>query len=283
MKRTIGSLSVLALGTMLAAQQAPTFSSRVDMVRVDVLVTADGRPVPGLTGEDFEVRDNGVLQDVAFVSLDEVPLSVLLALDLSGSVEGARLDSLRAAGHALVAGLRPDDTASFIAFNHVVSRLRAPTSAFDDVSAALDRVEPSGGTALIDATYASLVATESNERRGLVVLFSDGLDTTSWLTEDQVVDSARRSQAIVYAVAVAQQRGGPKFLDDVTKVTGGRLLEVERVEDLSAVFVSVLREFRQRYLLSYVPRGVDTPGWHALAVRVQRRGVEVRARSGYGR
>ncbi len=283
MRPVLSIVAALSACAGLAAQQAPTFSSRVEMVRVDVLTTENGRPLLGLGPDDFEILDNGVRQDITLIGFDDVPLSVLLTVDLSASVEGTRLDNLRSAGRALLDGLRPEDAAGLIAFNHAVSRLRAQTSSFDEVRAALDRAQPSGGTSLIDATYASVVMTESDTRRSLVVLFSDGLDTTSWLTEKQAIDGATRSQAIVYAVAVAQQRSGPKFLSDVTDTTGGRLLEVERIEDLSAAFVSVLREFRQRYLLSYTPRGVDTPGWHALEVRVRRRGVDVRARSGYVR
>jgi len=283
MRPVLSIVAALSTCAGLAAQQAPTFSSRVEMVRVDVLTTENGRPLLGLGPDDFEILDNGVRQDITLIGFDDVPLSVLLTVDLSASVEGTRLDNLRSAGRALLDGLRPEDAAGLIAFNHAVSRLRAQTSSFDEVRAALDRAQPSGGTSLIDATYASVVMTESDTRRSLVVLFSDGLDTTSWLTEKQAIDGATRSQAIVYAVAVAQQRSGPKFLSDVTDTTGGRLLEVERIEDLSAAFVSVLREFRQRYLLSYTPRGVDTPGWHALEVRVRRRGVDVRARSGYVR
>ncbi len=280
-------LAVLAgmwcLAAGLAREQAPVFSGRVEMVRLDVLVTAGGRPVTGLTRDDFEVRDNGVLQDVAMLSVDDFPLSVVLTVDLSASVEGERLTNLRAAGRALLDGLRPDDQTSLIAFNHMVSRLREFTSSFGDVRAALDGATPTGGTALIDATYASVIVAPSDTGRGLAVLFSDGLDTTSWLTEAQVLESARRSQTIVYGVAVAQRSSGPKFLRDVSAVTGGRLLEVERTGELAAAFVSVLSEFRQRYLLSYTPAGVDKPGWHAIDVRVRRRGAEVRTRQGYVR
>ena len=265
------------------ARQTPIFSSRVEIVRVDVLVTDDGHPVAGLGPDDFEVRDNGVRQDISILRLEEIPLNVMLTVDMSASVDGVRLDNLRAAARALLDGLRPDDRAGFIAFNHVVSRVRDVTSSIDDVRAALDQVTPSGATSLIDATYASLTVTDSNLRRGLVVVFSDGLDTSSWLTEEQVVESARRSESIVYAVAVAQRRGSPAFLREISDATGGRLLELDQTDDLPAVFVSVLNEFRQRYLLSYSPRGVDTAGWHALEVRVRRRGADVRARSGYVR
>lgn len=281
--KPLAALAAVWWVTALAPGQTPVFSGRVEMVRLDVLVTAGGRPVTGLTRDDFEVRDNGVLQDISLLGVDDVPLSVVLTLDLSASVEGERLANLRAAGRALLDGLRPNDQVSLIAFNHMVSRLSRFTSAFGEVRAALDAATPSGGTALVDASFASLVVAESDGRRGLAVLFSDGLDTTSWLTEAQAIESARRSGTIVYGVAVAQRSGGPEFLRDVTAISGGRMLEVRDADELAGAFVSVLSEFRERYLLSYTPTGVDQPGWHSVDVRVRRRGADVRTRQGYVR
>lgn len=264
-------------------QQAATFASRVEAVRVDVLVTDRNGPVLNLDPDDFEVRDNGVRQQVTLVSFEEVPLSVMLALDLSASVDGPRLAHLRKAGGALLAGLEPDDHAGLITFNHLVSRPQPPTPDVGLVRAALDRTEPSGATSLIDATYAGLATAGSDIRRALLVVFSDGTDTSSWLLPDQVVDAARRSSVVVYGVAAGQTRRGPRFLQDVTDVTGGSLFPVDTTENLDAVFVRLLSEFRQRYLLSYTPTGVDEPGWHDLDVRVRRRGVTVKARAGYAR
>ncbi|HSG02079.1 MAG TPA: VWA domain-containing protein [Vicinamibacterales bacterium] len=281
--KPLAALAAVWWVTALAPGQTPVFSGRVEMVRLDVLVTAGGRPVTGLTRDDFEVRDNGVLQDISLLGVDDGPLSVVLTLDLSASVEGERLANLRAAGRALLDGLRPNDQVSLIAFNHMVSRLSRFTSAFGEVRAALDAATPSGGTALVDASFASLVVAESDGRRGLAVLFSDGLDTTSWLTETQAIESARRSETIVYGVAVAQRSGGPEFLRDVTAISGGRMLEVRDADELAGAFVSVLSEFRERYLLSYTPTGVDQPGWHSVDVRVRRRGADVRTRQGYVR
>ena len=157
--------------------QSPVFTSRIEIVRLDVLATQDGHPVPGLAPDDFEVRDNGVRQDVTLVSVEELPLDVTLTVDLSSSVTGNRLRDLRAAGQALLGGLRPNDRAGLVAFNQAVSRLRPLTTASDDVRRALDGAEPSGGTALIDAAFASIVAAEpATDRRNLVVLFSDGVD-----------------------------------------------------------------------------------------------------------
>src|SRR5262249_6977701 len=100
----------------------------------------------------------------------------------------------------------------------------------------------------------------------------------SWLTPASVLDTAKRSDVVVYAVAVGQRK--PEFLRDLTSYTGGRLYEVEKTTNINEIFLEVLREFRQRYLVSYTPRGVAKDGWHQLDVRVKRRGT-VKARPGY--
>ena len=112
-----------------------------------------------------------------------------------------------------------------------------------------------------------------------MIVFSDGLDTASWLTADAVVDVAKRSDVVVYAVSVRSAQK-PDFLRDLTSTTGGRLLEVEKTTNLDAIFLGVLEEFRRRYLVSYTPRGVAPTGWHRLEVRVKRNAT-VKARPGY--
>jgi VWFA-related protein len=261
------------------AQQA-TFSSRIEAVRVDVLVTERGAPVRNLGPADFEVFDNGVRQRVDLVSFDRLPLNVVLALDMSDSVIGERLAHLRAAGVALVGALRTGDEAALITFNEAVTLRAGPTSDMARVRAALDAAEPAGATSIVDASFAALTLGESSVGRGLVMLFSDGVDTGSWLQPASVVDIAKRCDAVVYAVS-AGGAGDDKFLRDITDETGGRRVAVESTRDVEAVFVQMLNEFRQRYVISYTPTGVSSDGWHKLTVRVKRRNAEVKARSGY--
>jgi VWFA-related protein len=259
--------------------QNATFSSRVEAVRVDVLVTDNGQPVLGLASGDFEVLDNGVPQQVDLVSFEEIPLNIVLALDMSDSVAGDRLDRLRGAAGALLPALKEEDQAALVTFSHVVRLGAKLTKDLDPLRAALTHTEAMGPTALVDGTYAGIMLGESDIGRSLVIVFSDGLDTASWLTADAVVDVARRSDVVVYAVSVRSPQR-PDFLRDLTSTTGGRLLEVERTASLDAIFLGVLEEFRRRYLVSYTPRGVAPTGWHRLDVRVKRNAT-VRARPGY--
>jgi Ca-activated chloride channel family protein len=276
-------LAAFVLSTAPAAvpsQQPPTFTTGVQAVRVDVLVTDADRPVLGLSPRDFEVRDNGVLQDVSLVSADQLPLNVILALDTSGSVAGEPLQHLRAAGRALLELLEPEDRAALVTFSHEVTLRQALTRDVEGVGRQLLGIEPRGETAVIDGSYAAVMLGDTDVGRDLVIVFSDGVDTASFLPGERVVDAARRSDVVVYGVSV-RGTDRPDFLRELAGVTGGTLLELDSTRDLGGAFVRLLQEFRQRYLLSYSPRGVSSEGWHELQVTVKRRRATVRARAGY--
>jgi VWFA-related protein len=284
MIRLTTTLATIAAVSVLSAQQA-TFSTRTESVRVDVLVTEGGRVVNGLGPSDFEIRDEGVLQTVDLVDFQQLPLHLVLALDLSYSVSGGRLDDLRSAGHALLDALTAKDQASLLTFNHAVSRRSAPTSEVSTLRAILNAVAPegvesSGGTALANATYATLLTGEAEGRRPLALVFSDGVDTGSWLSSRRVLDAARRSGVVVYGVSV-RGSGGDSFLEEIATITGGDTVEAESSRSLRAAFIRVLEEFRNRYLVSYSPKGVPSRGWHRLEVKIKGRRVNVRARPGY--
>jgi len=271
--------SVLLTASVDGRTQDVTFSSRVEAVRVDVLVTRNGRPVPALGPADFEIRDNDVPQQIDLVSVERIPLNLVLALDMSDSVAGNRLDQLRAAGRTILAGLRPEDKAAVVTFSHEVRLGTVLTHDLTLARSALERVSGAGSTSLIDGTYAGIQLGESDAGRALLIIFSDGLDTASWLSAEKVLDAVKRSDVVAYSVAV-RSPAKPDFLRDVTSLTGGRLFEVETTDNLEAVFGGILQEYRQRYLVSYTPRGVVREGWHKLDVRVRSGGI-VKARPGY--
>ena len=281
MRRALAALAALALfDVSSAAQQNPAFSTKVEAVRVDVLVTDNGEPIRGLGPADFELLDNGVPQTVELVSFDQIPLNVILALDMSDSVAGERLEQLRGAGAGLLAALKKDDQAALVTFSHVVQLGAALTTDVASVRAALAGAGSAGQTALIDGTYAGIMVGESDAGRALLIVFSDGVDTSSWLRADAVLDAAKRADVVVYGVSV-MSRLKPEFLREVTSFTGGRLFEIEKRANLSATFLGILDEFRHRYLVSYTPRGVAKDGWHRLEVRVKNRRAAIKARPGY--
>ncbi len=261
-------------------QQSPVFSSKIQGVLVDVLVTERNRPVAGLKVSDFELRDNGVLQTIDAAEISDAPLNAVLALDMSASTEGQRLADLKAASAAVVSGLRPGDRIALTTFNHAVASRLALTGAFEAVSAVLDRLSPAGETAILDGVHVALMTSQAEPGRSLVILFTDGRDTMSWLQADEVVESAKRSNAVFYAVATGGARQW-SVLRDLADTTGGRAVEIETGADLHGQFERILREFRSRYVLTYTPRGVSESGFHRLAVRVRRGGLSVKARPGY--
>jgi VWFA-related protein len=148
------------------------------------------------------------------------------------------------------------------------------------VREALDAVEPIGQTSLVDGTSAAIALSGSDVGRSLLIVFSDGVDTSSFLSSDVVLQSARRADVVTYGVAV-RSRISPKFLKELGELTGGSVIEIESTKDLSQTFLRILDEFRQRYLLSFTPRGVPATGWHRLEVRVKGRRGNVSARAGY--
>jgi VWFA-related protein len=272
-------LLVLAASRSIAPQE-PAFSTRVEAVRVDVLVTDNGKAVLGLEARDFEVLDEGVPQQIDLVSFERVPLNLIFVLDASSSVVGERLEHLRVGAKAVLDRLRKEDQVGVIGFSHAVVRHSDLTTDLDRVRVALGRAHGYGETALIDAVYSGMIMGESDASRALMIVFSDGLDTSSWLTPALVLDTARRSDVVVYAVTT---RDAPKtsFLRDVTELTSGKLFRAESMQDVGATFLGILDEFRQRYLVSYSPRGVSKAGWHRLEVRVRAKRATVRARPGY--
>jgi VWFA-related protein len=263
---------------MTSAVMAQTFSSRIEAVRVDVLVTENGQPLTGLTPADFEVRDNGVRQTVDLASFEQIPLNVVLALDMSASLEGLRLGHLQTAGRTVLDGLKPGDRAALVAFSHVAHSLGLSDD-LDRVRRALDRARGSGLTSLIDASHVAMLIGESDVGRSLLIIFSDGVDTSSWLSPESVLETARRGDVVVYGVEIGQRRAS--FSRDLSEVTGGRSIAIESTNDLSAIFTRILEEFRMRYLVSYSPQGVESGGWHRLEVRVKGHRASVKARPGY--
>jgi VWFA-related protein len=273
-------IMLIVAGWTAAAATQPTFSSRVEGVRVDVLVTDSSRkPLRGLSAADFVIRDNGVPQQVDVVSFGEIALNVGLAFDLSESVAGPRLEQLRKASKALTSWLEPADQSGLITFDETVS-LRCPLSLDRTcIDRSLAEAEPAGSTALVDGILSAMIANESDVGRSLLMVFSDGLDTASFMNTDRVLDMARRSDVVVYSISSKEAR--PEFLGELAELSGGRMHEIGWNDDLSETFRAILDEFRYRYLVTYTPTNVAKGGWHKLEVRVNRAGARVKARPGY--
>jgi len=281
MRRTLLA-AWLSVPALALAAQGPTFRSGVDVVRVDVLATDNGRPIPGLGAEDFEVLDRNVVQRVDLISSAGLPVNVVLGLDMSDSVNDETFRALREACDAVIAALAKDDQAGLVTFSSGAA-LRSPlTRDAAGLRAGLVRPDRPGETALVDAGYAAIAAATADTGRALAVLFTDGVDTSSVLRPEMVLGIAKRADVVVYGVTPANVADIP-FLNDVTKQTGGRVLRAASAADVRGRLLAILDEFRHRYVLSYRPEGVDAPGWHPLKVRLKTAKGSVSARTGYER
>jgi VWFA-related protein len=302
---TVPTAIVLALSA-LGPQEPPRFPSLVVSVYVDAFVTHKGQPVRGLTAENFEIRDNGVRQEVRLVSLDLVPVAVLLVFDTSSSVAGEALTHLRGAGHAVLDGLRPGDRAALVTFNQRIVVRVPPTEDLPRVQKALDRISVFGATALYDAAYVGF-ALPVPGARPVIVLFSDGEDNASWLEAEDIRSVAARSDVLLQAVGVTDTvsvlvpgRSGPAGgqmhdrpsvrrvqspradeLRRIAESTGGRFWKAEKTERLKDTFLRILEEMRNRYLLAFDPAGVERAGAHRLEVRLKDAKGRVRCRRSY--
>lgn len=298
------AVALLAIAFASAALgQTPRFRSGVDVVRVDALVSSDGRPLLGLTAADFEIYDDGVRQQIDAVGVGPVPVSMMLLLDTSNSVEGVILERLKDAARAAVDALGVDDRVAVATFGNAVS-LRAdwtPSSHF--IRDAVGEARAGGNTSLYDAAFAALTFTDTVPgNRALIVMFSDGTDTSSWLPARAVLERTRRSEAVVYVVALRRPRqesrlayrlgvellpqaASPKgpFVAELAALTGGSVFVAQHPDRLRETFARIVTEFRNRYLITYTPRGVDTSGWHAIQVKVKGRNASIQARRGYSK
>ncbi len=311
--RASGAASLLWLAVVSAlasAQQPIPFRSSAEAVRVDVEVRNGRSPVAGLIASDFELRDSGVLQRIEAISLADVPLSVLLAFDVSRSVAGETLAQLKAAARAVVGAMRTDDQAALLVFSERVGLKTGWTDDRARLESAIGHLTASGATALRDGLFAAIALQQEAKGRTLIVVFSDGEDTSSWLPATAVITAARETDAVVYAVTSRPLADGrmdrglmealraemkrrvetqpalfpQMLLARVAEDTGGQLLAIERTKELPSTRARILGDFKSRYMLSYSPSGVAASGWHPLEVTLKRgRRGTVQARRGYAR
>jgi VWFA-related protein len=266
------------------AQEPPVFGADVEAVYVDVYVTRRGAPVSGLSDRDFVVKDNGVAQAARVVERDEAPLTAVLVLDCSDSVAGAKLDFLKAAAGSFVRGLHPRDEAALVAFQSRVRLLHPATADRQPLLDAIASMTADGSTSLIDALFVGLKSRWGGGRP-VLVLFSDGHDSASWLENEDLLRAARESSTTLYVVQTREVRVGGEsgedyFLRRVVETTGGSLWSSGSGPEIEAAFRQVLETVNARYVLAYEPT-VKRAGRHRIELKVRQVGVEVRARREY--
>jgi VWFA-related protein len=305
----VTSALVMSLATWTHALQTPP-----DRVSVEVRVTRGGQAVAGLAADDFALRDSGVSQKVELAAIEGLPLNLVLVLDTSASLRGAALEPLKDAARAAFATLGPVDQGALVTFSQTVNLRAGWTGDRAVLAQAIDGITAQGSTSLTDAAFAALTMRGRPTSRTLVLFFTDGDDTASWLSAADVARAARRAEAVVSSVmltapgntaaviakafaapgtpgADARAQIAPWLADEpglyrsallpvLALETGGETVQLAEMAGLAAAFADILARHRSRYVLRYVPTGVAATGWHPIQVDV-RGGGEVTTRSGY--
>ena len=272
-----------------AAQDQPLFRSSVRTVPVYATVLdSTGRLIPDLVQADFSIFDNGKPAEIGLFSSEPQPFTAVVMLDTSASMT-ANLKLLNRAAEQFLLRLLPVDKAQVGAFNDKIQMNGTFTNDRDELIAALNDLYFGNPTRLNDAIAASLDALQGIEGRRVVLVFTDGEDTSSRLGFGTVLNRARDEEVMVYSIGLESEyfngvrvvRSKPsKDLRKISEETGGGYFELQKTVDLSPTFSRVAQELRSQYLIGFAPAALDGKV-HKLDVRVNRPGMTVRARKSY--
>ena len=261
-----------------------TETVRTEAVLVPVIVTEGGQFVRGLKQQDFEVFEDGIRQPIASMVSETAPLDLVVAIDISGSMEDALAD-VKPAVKQLLSKLRNGDSATLLGFNDttfVVAEREKDRRTRED---AVDLLTSWGGTALYDATVRALDLVSREWGRKGVVIFSDGDDRNSLTRRDAAMARVQASDAMLYTVGFGSGATVPQLktsLETYARSTGGRAFFPRQVTELDRVFDDVVAELANQYVLSYSSTNAKRDGkWRDIKVQVRKRNYDIRARRGY--
>jgi Ca-activated chloride channel homolog len=283
-----------------APRNQPTFTTGVDLVALSVTVTDHRqRYVAGLSSAEFQIFEDGVPQEVTYFSASETPLDVAILLDSSASMTD-KMALARSAALGLLQSLHQGDRAAVLDLKDTVNVRQPFTTDFEKLTAAVRATRSSGGTALYNGIYVALkqfatLEKHTDVRRQAIVVLSDGDDTVSLLTFDDVLDLAKRTGVAVYTVSLkskfptplvltAQNRsaGNDYSMKSLAQETGGRSFFPPDATALPAVYRSIAEELANQYALGYAPKNSSLDGaYRKVVVRVTRADATPRTRTGY--
>jgi Ca-activated chloride channel family protein len=279
----------------IAAQQDTVIRVNVRLVRLLVTVKdAAGGLVGTLNKNNFTVYDNGAKQDVAvFEHHTDQPLSIAVLFDTSASVGIALKYEVESATRFLHAVLRegnPDDEVALYSFNWQVRVQSSYTRRTERLERALHTLRAEGGTSLYDALYVASQDMEGRPGRHVLIVVTDGGDTTSYKDFHQALDAAQKADAVIYPILVmpitndaGRNIGGENALTTLASGTGGMVFTPDLSAALDAAFNDILAALRTQYLIGYYPKDVPLTKnrYHQLRVTVDRPRLRVITRSGY--
>ncbi len=283
------------MGAAVAGQQV--FRGRTDLVVLNVTVhDGAGRLVPGLARDDFQVFEDGVLQEVANFTRDAQPIALSLLLDSSVSME-PRLKTVQEAAIGFARRLSARDLAQVIEFDTHAQVLQPFTADVALLEQAIRRTEAGGSTALYNALYIAFNEFKRERARSLedirrqaVVILSDGEDTSSVVSFDLVMDEAKRSEVMTYAIGLRPKDLSPNrgwneaefVLRSIARETGGRAYLIEDARQLAGIYDQIAQELANQYTIGYVSKNQKRDGaWRRIAVQLTRADSVARTRTGY--
>lgn len=296
--------SVLRLSLVAALAALPLFpqeqpaSFSVEVKLVNVLATVkdqQGAPTGELERENFSIFAGGVPQEIAvFERQTDRPLSVALLFDASPSVgkelkfeQDAAIKFIRS---LLSSGANPADRVAVYKFSDFVDEVQDFTSSVSRLERAIPTIRVHGGTSLYDALYLAAQRLERLEGRKVIVVITDGDDTTSDIKFNEALRTVQLANAVVYSVVVVpitndagRNLGGENALKTMSAATGGVAFMQHSAQDLDGIFRQIERELRLQYLIGFYPRDVPDASsrFHRIELRVDRPGLQVLARTGY--
>ncbi len=273
------------------------FRGRTDLVVLNVTVAdAAGRLVPGLDIGDFQVFEDGVLQELSNFTRDPQPIALALLLDSSVSME-PKLKMAQEAAIGFARRLTPRDVAEVIDFDTHAQVLQPFTADMALLEAAIRRTEAGGSTALYNALYIAYnefkkerARSVEEVRRQAVVILSDGEDTSSVVSFDLVLDEAKRAEVVTYAIGLRPKEPGATrawneaeyIMRSITQETGGRSFVADDTRDLAGIYSQIAHELANQYTLGYVSTNQKRDSaWRKLVVRTTRADALARTRLGY--
>jgi len=292
----LATLGVALLGAVAAHAQGQRIRSGVELVSLNVTVTdGAGKYATDLLEPDFDVYEDGAKQNLTFFSRTQQPIALALLLDTSASMD-ERMAIAQEAAIGFAKQLHKDDQAEVVDFDSQVRILQGFTNDATALEQAIRKTAPNGSTSLYNALYIALkelkrvkAETTSDIRRQAIVLLSDGDDTSSLIEFDQVLDLAKRSETVVYAIGLRQGEIARRefkeaefVLKQLASETGGKAYFPTDARELQKIYQSIWEELSSQYALAYSSSNPKRDGaWRRVQVRIAKPGLTARTKLGY--
>ena len=281
-----------------ATPRPPTFGVGIEIINLNVSVTDPrNRYVTELAAKDFAVYEDGIKQELSLFTSENLPISLVLMIDSSASMD-EKLPVAQTAAIRFTKTLRAEDSAQIVQFNDRATVLQDFTADQEQLESAIRRTHAGGPTALHNALYIALKdltkLKQRNELRRLaIVLLTDGEDTASLITDEQVIDLAKKTEINIYAISLRPNRPQDRermsfsqaahLLTVLTRETGGQVHFPNSLSELDSVYDRIAEELRTQYSIGYVSNNARRDGkWRRIVVRVpERESLVVRHKLGY--